>query len=66
MSKYVKLIGKKARKAIENKVDSTTKNKVLKKFLVLLKKNEKKFYNKIKKILSLLKKINLKLIWLKD
>ena len=40
MSKYVRMIGKKARKAIENKVDSTTKNKVLKKFLVLLKKNQ--------------------------
>ena len=62
MSKYVKIIGKKARKAIENKIDSRTKNRVLKKFLILLKKNEKKSFTKIKKILSLLKKINLKLI----
>ena len=49
MSKYVKMIGKKASKAIENKVDSTTKNKVLKKFLVLLKKNEKKILQQNKK-----------------
>jgi glutamate-5-semialdehyde dehydrogenase len=44
MSKYVKIIGKKARKAIENKIDSRTKNRVLKKFLILLKKNEKKIF----------------------
>ncbi len=49
MSKYVKIIGKKARKAIENKIDSRTKNRVLKKFLILLKKNEKKILYQNKK-----------------
>ena len=49
MSKYVKTIGKKARKAIENKIDSRTKNRVLKKFLILLKKNEKKILYQNKK-----------------
>ena len=60
MSKYVKMIGKKARKAIENKVDSTTKNKVLKKFLVLLKKNEKKILQQNKKDIKFAKKNKLK------
>ena len=60
MSKYVKMIGKKARKAIENKVDSTTKNKVLKKFLVLLKKNEKKILRQNKKDIKFAKKKKLK------
>jgi len=60
MSKYVKIIGKKAKKAIENKVDSRTKNKVLKKFLVLLKKNEKKILQQNKKDIKFAKKNKLK------
>ena len=60
MSKYVKMIGKKARKAIENKVDSTTKNNVLKKFLVLLKKNEKKILQQNKRDIKFAKKKKLK------
>ena len=42
MNRYVKLIGKKAKKVIENKIDTKTKNKVLKSFLIFLTKNEKK------------------------
>ena len=60
MSKYVKMIGKKARRAIENKVDSTTKNKVLKKFLVLLRKNEKKILRQNKKDIKFAKRKKLK------
>ena len=60
MSKYVKIIGKKARKAIENKVDSRTKNKVLKKFLILLKKNEKKILQQNKKDIKFAEKNKLK------
>jgi len=56
MSKYIKLIGKKAKKAIQKKIDSKTKNKVLKSFIFFLKKEKKKSYNKMKKILNLLKK----------
>ena len=49
MSKYIKLIGKKAKKAIENKIDSKTKNKVLKSFLFFLKKDKKKILQQNKK-----------------
>ena len=60
MSKYVKTIGKKARKAIENKIDSRTKNRVLKKFLILLKKNEKKILYQNKKDIKYAEKNKLK------
>ena len=56
MSRYIKLFGKKAKKAIENKIDSKTKNKVLKSFLYFLQKEKKKYYNKIRRILNLLKR----------
>ena len=42
MSKYIKLIGKKAKKAIQKKIDSKTKNKVLKSFVFFLEKEKKK------------------------
>ncbi len=60
MSKYVKTIGKKARKAIENKIDSRTKNRVLKKFLILLKKNEKKILYQNKKDIKFAEKNKIK------
>ena len=60
MSKYVKIIGKKARKAIENKIDSRTKNRVLKKFLILLKKNEKKILYQNKKDIKFAEKNKIK------
>ena len=60
MSKYVKTIGKKARKAIENKIDSRTKNRVLEKFLILLKKNEKKILYQNKKDIKFAEKNKIK------
>ena len=42
MNKYIKLIGKKAKKAIQKKIDSKTKNKVLKSFVFFLEKEKKK------------------------
>ena len=35
MSKYMNLIGKNAKKAIQNKINTKTKNKVLKKYIFL-------------------------------
>ncbi len=61
MSKYIKLIGKKAKKALENKVDSRTKNKVLKNYLFLLKKNKKKILKENKKDVKFAKKNKLKI-----
>ena len=40
MSKYMKLIGKKAKNAVINKIDSKTKNKVLQKYISLIEKNK--------------------------
>ena len=60
MSKYIKLIGKKAKKALENKVDSRTKNKVLQNYLFLLKKNKKKILKENKKDVKFAKKNKLK------
>ncbi len=60
MSKYIKIIGKKARKAIEIKIDSKTKNKVLKSFLSFLKKNKKKILQQNKKDIKFAQKKKLK------
>ena len=56
MNKYIKLIGKKAKKVIERKIDTKTKNKVLKSFLVFLTKNEKKILNQNKKDIKFARK----------
>ena len=61
MNKYIKLIGKKAKKVIERKIDTKTKNKVLKSFLVFLTKNEKKILNQNKKDIKFARKKKLKL-----
>jgi len=60
MSKYIKLIGKKAKKAMENKIDSKTKNKVLKTFLFFLKKGKKKILQQNKKDIKFAQKKKLK------
>ena len=60
MSKYIKLIGKKAKKAIENKIDSKTKNKVLKSFLFFLQKDKKKILQQNKKDIKFAQKKRLK------
>ena len=49
MSKYIKLICKKAKQATENKIDTKTKNKVLKSFLFFLQKDKKKILQQNKK-----------------
>ncbi len=41
MSKYLNLIGKNANKALSKKIDTKTKNKVLKKFIFLVEKEKK-------------------------
>ena len=61
MNKYIKLIGKKAKKVIERKIDTKTKNKVLKSFLIFLTKNEKKILNQNKKDIKFARKKKLKL-----
>ena len=61
MNKYIKLIGKKAKKVIERKIDTKTKNKVLKSFLFFLTKNEKKILNQNKKDIKFARKKKLKL-----
>ena len=40
MSKYMNLIGENAKKAIFNKIDTNTKNKVLKKYILLIEKEK--------------------------
>tara|TARA_E500000331_G_scaffold342052_1_gene375212 strand:+ start:164 stop:1414 length:1251 start_codon:yes stop_codon:yes gene_type:complete len=60
MSKYLKIIGKEAKKAIKNKVDSKTKNKVLNSFLLLLTKNQNKILQENKKDIKFAKKNKLK------
>ena len=56
MNKYLKKIGKNAQKAFVSKINSKTKNKVLKKFLVLIKKNKFKIIEQNKKDLVFAKK----------
>ena len=56
MSKYLKIIGKEAKKAIKSKVDSKTKNKVLNSFLLLLTKNQNKILQENKKDIKFAKK----------
>jgi len=41
MTKYLNLLGKNAKKAILKKVDTKTKNKVLKKYIILIEKEKK-------------------------
>ncbi len=60
MSRYIKLFGKKAKKAIENKIDSKTKNKVLKSFLYFLQKEKKKILQQNKKDIKFAQKKQLK------
>ena len=60
MSKYIKLIGKKAKKATENKIDAKTKNKVLKSFLFFLKKDKKKILQQNKQDIKFAQKKKLK------
>jgi glutamate-5-semialdehyde dehydrogenase len=49
MNKYMNLIGKKAKKAINNIVDTKKKNKVLRKYLDLIEKEKNSIFNENKK-----------------
>ena len=49
MKKYMNLIGKKAKKAITNIIDTKKKNKVLKKYLNLIEKETNSIFNENKK-----------------
>ena len=60
MNKYLKKIGQNAQKAFVSKINSKTKNKVLKKFLFLIKKNKLKIINQNKKDVIIAKKRRLK------
>ena len=60
MSKYIKLIGKKAKKAIQKKIDSKTKNKVLKSFIFFLKKEKKKILQQNEKDIKFAQKKKMK------
>ena len=60
MNKYLKNIGKNAQKAFNSKINTKKKNKVLKKFLTLIKKNKLKIINQNKKDVILAKKRRLK------
>tara|TARA_B110000263_G_scaffold24385_1_gene18714 strand:- start:451 stop:1701 length:1251 start_codon:yes stop_codon:yes gene_type:complete len=64
MSKYMNLIGKNAKKAIQNKINTKTKNKVLKKYIFLIEKEKKSILrSNLKDIkFALKKKLNNNLI----
>ena len=64
MSKYMKLIGKKAKNAVINKIDSKTKNKVLQKYISLIEKNKNSIIRANKKDIkfAIKKKLNNNLI----
>ena len=60
MNKYLKNIGKNAQKAFNSKINTKKKNKVLKKFLILIKKNKLKIINQNKKDIIIAKKKRLR------
>ncbi len=64
MSKYMNLIGQNAKKAIQNKINTKTKNKVLKKYIFLIEKEKKSILrSNLKDIkFALKKKLNNNLI----
>ena len=64
MTKYMNLIGQKAKNAVINKIDSKTKNKVLQKYISLIEKNKNSIIRANKKDIkfSLKKKLKNNLI----
>jgi len=60
MSKNIRLIGEKAKKAIQNKIDSKTKEKVLKDFIFFLENEKKKILKQNKKDIKFAQKKKLK------
>ena len=64
MTKYMNLIGQKAKNAVINKIDSKTKNKVLQKYISLIEKNKNSIIRANKKDIkfAIKKKLNNNLI----
>ena len=60
MSRYMNLIGVKARKASDNKVDTKTKNKVLRDYVSLITKEKKLILSENKKDIEFATKMRLK------
>ncbi len=60
MKKYLKLIGIKANKALNKKIDTKTKNKVLNRFANLIRKNKSKIISQNKRDIYLAKKRKLR------
>ena len=60
MNKYLRIIGENAQKAFNYKINKKKKNKVLKKFLILIKKNKLKIINQNKKDIIIAKKKRLR------
>ena len=60
MNKYLRIIGENAQKAFNYKINKKKKNKVLKKFLILVKKNKLKIINQNKKDIIIAKKKRLR------
>jgi len=60
MTKYMNLIGQKAKNAVINKIDSKTKNKVLKKYILLIEKNKNSIISANKKDIKFASKKKLK------
>ena len=59
MNRYMKLIGVKARKASDNKIDTKTKNKVLRDYTSLITKEKKLILKENKKDIGFAKKMRL-------
>ena len=60
MTKYMNLIGEKAKNAVINKIDSKTKNKVLQKYISLIEKNKNSIISANKKDIKFASKKKLK------
>ena len=60
MTKYMNLIGQKAKNAVINKIDSKTKNKVLQKYISLIEKNKNSIISANKKDIKFASKKKLK------
>jgi len=60
MTKYMNLIGQKAKNAVINKIDSKTKNKVLQKYILLIEKNKNSIISANKKDIKFASKKKLK------
>ena len=66
MNNYMNLIGKNAKKAVSNKINTKTKNKVLKKYALLIENNKNTILKENLKDINLAVKKKLKIILLID